>query len=165
MTFQDEFIHRLRVVRGEATGDGGEDSGPSTGSGRTDERESRHPEFISGPLEAEPEDRGVGDGVLNQVQDDDSMRLQGEESAPDKSVRLERSRETGDGGDVSRLRSTRTGEDDEDSSVRGGELTPPSRLREGPGVGRNETKSAGADTTDTPTPNPVSGGTAPGSST
>ncbi|ASK89759.1 hypothetical protein [Sphingorhabdus sp. SMR4y] len=42
MTFQDEFIHRLRVVRGEAAGDGGED-------------------------------------------------------ARDKSVRLERSRETGDG--------------------------------------------------------------------
>ncbi|MEO9599714.1 hypothetical protein [Parasphingorhabdus sp.] len=61
MTFQDEFIHRLRVVRGEATGDGGEDApdksvrpepvesqatagerlcsddrGPSTSSGRTD---------------------------------------------------------------------------------------------------------------------------------
>ena len=42
--------------------------------------------------------RGLGDGG---------------EDAPDKSVRLERSRETGDGGDVSRLRSTRTGEDGE----------------------------------------------------
>jgi len=54
MTFQDEFVRRLRVVRGEAAGDGGED-------------------------------------------------------ARDKSVRLERSRETGGGKDVSRLRSTRTG--------------------------------------------------------
>ncbi len=48
--------------------------------------------------------RGLGDGG---------------EDAPDKSVRLERSRETGDGGDVSRLRSTRTGGDDgDDNTVR-----------------------------------------------
>jgi len=161
MTFQDEFIHRLRVVRGEAEGDG-----PSTGSGRTGERESRHPEFISGPPEVEPEDRGERDEVLKRVQDDDSMRMQGDsgehtrhceerseaiqsaarrpgllrsarndeegtvrgddavsgqgdEHTPDKSVRLERSRETGDGGGVSRLRSTRTdGSDGDDNAVR-----------------------------------------------
>ena len=32
---------------------------------------TRHPEFISGPLAAEPEDGGTTDEVLNQVQDDD----------------------------------------------------------------------------------------------
>lgn len=82
------------------------------------------------------------------------MRLQGEESAPDKSVRLERSRETGDGGDVSRLRSTRTGEDDEDSSVRGRELTLPSRSREGSGVGLCDNPNNAPDSPDTPTPDP-----------
>ena len=45
-----------------------------------------------------------------------------------------------------------------------GELTPPSRLREGSGVGLSETKSAAPDSTGVPTPSPVSGGTAPGSS-
>ena len=84
MTFQDEFIHRLRVVRGAATGEGGEDSGPSTGSGRTDERESRHPELVSGPLAGEPEDRGERDGVLKRVQDDDSMRMQGDGGVNDE---------------------------------------------------------------------------------
>jgi len=78
MTFQDEFIHRLRVQRGEAAGDGEEDSGRSTGSGRTGERESRHPELVSGPREGEPEDRGERHEVLNRqaiadkrVQDDE----------------------------------------------------------------------------------------------
>ncbi|CAO1654872.1 hypothetical protein [Parasphingorhabdus sp. NYA22] len=143
MTFQDEFIHRLRVVRGEATGDGVSGSEPQ--EGRSDERnhpnpsfekeglesegdggeDTRHPEFISGPLEAEPEDWGVGDGVLSRqaiedkrVQDDEDVRLPGGEHTPDKSVRLERSRETGDGGDVSRLRSTRTdGSDGDDANT------------------------------------------------
>ncbi len=172
MTFQDEFARRLNAVRGEAAGDGGED-------------------------------------------------------ARDKSVRLERSRETGGGKDVSRpwpalsacpsrqsKGSTRTGgggehtrhpelvsgpreakpegrgvrhevlsrqaiadkrvQDDEDSSVRGGEVTPPSRLRvsgrsvprtdlelpgavppdTGSGVGLCETESAVLEATDTPTPSP-----------
>jgi hypothetical protein len=168
MTFQDEFIHRLRVVRGEATGGGGSGSEPR--EGRSDERNhpnpsfekeglesagdggehTRHPEFISGSRAAKPEDRGERDGVLSQVQDDDSMRLQGEESAPDKAVRLERSRETGDGGDVSRLRSTRTDGGGENTSVRGGELTPPSRLRvSGRSVPRTDLELPGAVPPDT----------------
>jgi len=134
MTFQDEFVRRLRVTRDVATGAGGEDSGRSpavacgsTGSGRTDERESRHPELVSGPQEAKPEDRGERDEVLKRVQDDedssvrgdDAVSGQGDEHTPDKSVRLERSRETGDGGGVSRLRSTRTdGSDGDDNTVR-----------------------------------------------
>ena len=71
MGFQDEFARRPGDARGVATGEGGEDSGPSTGSGRTDERENRHPELVSGPREAEPEDRGKTDEILNQVQDDE----------------------------------------------------------------------------------------------
>ena len=118
MTFQDEFIHRLRVVRDEASGDGtapdkpllfrGGDGGggdapaslaSANGGGADggglepqqrypDERNhpnpsfekeglsdggehTRHPEFISGPPEAEPEDRGERDGVLKRVQDDE----------------------------------------------------------------------------------------------
>ncbi len=145
MTFQDEFIHRLRVVRDEATGTDG--SGLEPQEGRSDERNhpnpsfekeglesegdggehTRHPEFISGPPEAEPEDRGERDEVLKRVQDDedssvrgdDAVSGQGDEHTPDKSVRLERSRETSDGGGVSRLRSTRTdGSDGDDNTVR-----------------------------------------------
>ncbi|MEH6700553.1 hypothetical protein [Parasphingorhabdus sp.] len=98
MTFQDEFARRLNAARGVATGDGGEDTpdkavrlerSRETGddeqvsrlrSTRTDGNGEhiRHPEFISGPLEAEPEDRGARDRVLKRVQDDDSMRLQGD---------------------------------------------------------------------------------------
>ncbi|MEH6662030.1 MAG: hypothetical protein V7679_10310, partial [Parasphingorhabdus sp.] len=138
MTFQDEFIHRLRVVRGEETGGGG--SGLEPREGRSDERNHpnpsfekeglesagdggehiRHPEFISGPPEVEPEDRGERDGVLKRVQDDEDSSVRG----------------------------------DEDVQVQGEELTPPSRSREGPGVGLCETKSAGANITDTPTPSP-----------
>ena len=44
------------------------------------------------------------------------------------------------------------------------ERTPPSRLREGSGVGLGETANAVPDSTSVPTPDPVSGGTAPGSS-
>ena len=137
MTFQDEFVRRLRVVRDEATSDGG--GGLEPREGRSDERNhpnpsfekeglesvgdggehARHPEFISGPPEAEPEDRGERDGFLSR------------QAIEDKRV-----------------------QDDEDSSGRGGELTPPSRLREGPGVGLCETKSAVPDSTSTPTPGP-----------
>ncbi len=74
MTYQDEFARRL----GEREGDGTAVGGPSTGSGRTDEREKRHPELVSGPRTAEPADGGRTDGILsrqaiedNQVQDDD----------------------------------------------------------------------------------------------
>ena len=83
MKFQDEFARRLNAARGR--NDGGEDSGPSTGRedeqardacsyscGRTDERENRHPEFISGPRETKPEDRGERHEVLKRVQDDGS---------------------------------------------------------------------------------------------
>ena len=204
MTFQDEFIHRLRVVRGEVTGDGAEDSGRSpavacgsTGSGRTDERESRHPEFISGPLEDDPEDRGARDGVLKRVQDDDAVPMQGDggentrhceersdaaiqsaarrpgllrsarndeegtvrgddavsgqgdEHTPDKSVRLERSRETGDGGGVSRLRSTRTdGSDGDDNTVRPELVEGQCSDDRRPSTGSGRTESA-----NTPSPN------------
>ena len=44
------------------------------------------------------------------------------------------------------------------------ELTPPSRLREGPGVGLGETANSVPDSISVPTPDPVSGGTAHGSS-
>jgi hypothetical protein len=98
MTFQDEFARRLNAARGVATGDGGEDTPDkavrlerSRGTGDDEEvsrlrstrtdgdgEHIRHPELVSGPLEAEPEDRGARDGVLKRVQDDDSMRLQGD---------------------------------------------------------------------------------------
>lgn len=118
MTYQDEFARRL----GKRQGDGQAAGGPSTGSGRTDERERRHPEPVSGPRAAGPEDRGKTDGVLRRAQDDDEGRVQDNE------------------------------------------LTPPSRLREGPGVGPGETASDASEPIGNPTPNPVSGGTAPGSS-
>ncbi|WP_321327281.1 hypothetical protein [uncultured Parasphingorhabdus sp.] len=140
MTFQDEFIHRLRVVRGEATGDGGEDSGPSTGSGRTDERESRHPEFISGPFAGEPEDRGVRDGVLKRVQDDEDSSGRGDEN-----VQVQ-------GGELtppSRLRVSGRSVPRTDLELPG--AVPPDT---GPGVGLCETKSAAPDTPDIPTPSP-----------
>jgi len=118
MTFQDEFARRLSAVRG--VGDGG---GPSTGSGRTDERESRHPEFISGPPEAETEDRGERDGVLSRQAIEDK-RVQDDE---DSSVR-----------------------GDEDVQVQGEELTPPPRLRvSGRSVPRTDLELPGAVPPDT----------------
>ncbi len=136
MIFQDEFVHRLRVERGEAA-DEGEDQdkpllfsggdtrgggdapaslasaigGGADGSGLEpqqrlsdgrnhpnpsfekeglesagdDGEHIRHPELVSGPRAAEPADRGKTDGVLsrqaiedNRVQDDDSVRVQGD---------------------------------------------------------------------------------------
>tara|TARA_R100001244_G_scaffold6593_40_gene8513 strand:- start:17376 stop:18476 length:1101 start_codon:yes stop_codon:yes gene_type:complete len=72
MTYQDEFARRL----GQRAGDGKAAGGPSTGSERTDEGERRHPEPVSGPRAARPEDRGKTDGVLRRAQDDDEGRVQ-----------------------------------------------------------------------------------------
>ena len=107
MTFQDEFVRRLNAVRG--VGDGGEDTqdksvrlerSRETGDGgdvsrlrstRTGEdgEDTRHPEFISGPLAGEPEDRGERDGVLSRqaiedkrVQDDEDTSGDGGEVIP-----------------------------------------------------------------------------------
>lgn len=116
MTFQDEFIHRLRVVRGEATGDG-----RSTGSGRTDTDQDKPLLFRGGGTRgggdadaslASAKGGGADGGGLEPQQRHPDERnhpnpsfeeegLEGEDAA-DNSVRLERSRETGDGGDVSR---------------------------------------------------------------
>ena len=60
------------------------------------EEQTRHPELVSGPRAAKPEDGGKPGGI------------ESGEHAPDTPVRLERSRETGDGNEMSRLRSTRT---------------------------------------------------------
>ena len=81
------------------------------------EEHTRHPELVSGPRTAKPEDGGKTDEILRQAQDDgDSHTVRGDEHAPANPVRLERSRETGDGAEVSRLRSTRTEGESEPSS-------------------------------------------------
>ncbi|WP_417622936.1 hypothetical protein [Parasphingorhabdus sp.] len=71
MTFQDEFVHRLRVVQDGVTGDDPSILRQAQDSGRTDESEKRHPEFISGPLAGAPEDRRERHEVLKRVQDDE----------------------------------------------------------------------------------------------
>ena len=85
---------RFRLVRGTDRPDTFEKEGLRGTVYR--EEHTRHPELVSGPRAAGPEDRGKTDGV------------ESGELAPDNPVRLERSRETGDGAEVSRLRSTRT---------------------------------------------------------
>ncbi|MGB5725437.1 MAG: hypothetical protein WBM39_13590, partial [Parasphingorhabdus sp.] len=75
MGFQDEFARRPGDARGVASGEGGE--------------ESRHPEFISGPPEANTEDGGKSHGVLKRVQDDGDMRDQGEDGGTNASRHAE----------------------------------------------------------------------------
>ena len=183
MTFQDEFARRLNAVRG--VGDGGEDApdksvrlerSRETGDGgdvsrlrstRTGEdgEQTRHPELVSGPREAEPEDRGERDEVLKRVQDDDDTHIvKGDEHAPDNPVRLERSRETGDGRGVSRpwpvlsacvgrqsKGSTRTDRDNGGLNTVSGEPVERRLTSEN----RPSTSSGRTDQGDTPTPTPT----------
>jgi len=89
MTYQDEFARRN--ARGAGTGERGasrpceerSDAAIQSGERRTGllrcarkveqmaERESRHPELVSGPRAAGPEDGGKTDGILKRVQDDE----------------------------------------------------------------------------------------------
>ena len=70
MKFQDEFARRLNAVRG--VGDGGEDKGPSTGSGRTDTAPApRHAELDSASRATSNADSDKADRIPDQVRDDE----------------------------------------------------------------------------------------------
>tara|TARA_R110002126_G_scaffold10087_3_gene45366 strand:+ start:3081 stop:4424 length:1344 start_codon:yes stop_codon:yes gene_type:complete len=130
------------------------------------EERTRHPELVSGPRTAEPEDGGKTNEVLSRqaiadkrAQDDgDSHTVRGDEHAPANPVRLERSRETGDGRAVSRLRSTRTDRESGDPNTVSGEPVEPRLSSEkhpsDSQTARSATSSGLTDTTETPTPTP-----------
>ena len=116
MTYQDEFARRLGQARDAATGEGGDPDKPllfrggegggggdapaslasaNGGGGERDRLETgglhpaerNHPNPVSGPRTAKPEDGGKTEGILRQAQDDGDNHVQDDELIPPSRLR------------------------------------------------------------------------------
>ncbi len=145
MTYQDEFARRN--ARGARTGEGGDPDKPLLfrgGDGGGGDADAPLASANGGGAERDGLEAG-GPFSADRNHPNPSFEkegLRGEEHAPDISVRLERSRETGDGGGVSRLRSTRTDGDAEPRSCSALDAEPCGQSTNSPAEAQSSASSA-----------------------